>query len=75
MCYAWWSGKVVLTTQSPRSYVVQTPSGQLRRNRSDIKVVPILAIQDDGQSCASQPTRMMTRTQNGIEIKSPAWYS
>ena len=68
-------GKVVSTARSPRSYVVQTLSGQLHRNRSDIKVMPIPTAQDDGQSCESQPTRMMTRTQTGTEIKSPARYT
>ena len=68
-------GKVVSTAQFPRSYVVQTLSGQLHRNRSDIKVMPIPAAQDDGQSCESQPTRMMTHTQTGTEIKSPARYT
>ena len=55
-------GKVVSTAQSPRSYVGQILSGQLHRNRSDIKVMPIPAVQNDGQSCGSQPTRMMTCT-------------
>ena len=68
-------GKVVSTAQSPRSYVVQTSSGQLRRNRSDIKVMPIPATQNDGQLCGGQPTRMMTRTQTGTEIKPPARYA
>ena len=68
-------GKVVSTAQSPRSYVVQTSSGQLRRYRSDIKVMPIPAAQNDGQLCASQPTRMMTRTQTETEIKPPARYA
>ena len=61
-------GKVVSTAQSPRSYVVHTSSGQLRS-------YAIPAAQDDGQSCESQPTRMMTRTQTGTEIKPPARYS
>ena len=68
-------GKVVSTAQSPRSYVVQTSSGQLRRNRGDIKVMPIPATQNDRQLCGSQPTRMMTRTQTGTEIKPPTRYA
>ena len=52
-------GKVMSTAQSPRSYVVHTSSGQL------ICSYVIPAAQDDGQSCESQPTRMMTRTQTG----------
>ena len=45
------------------------------RNKSDIKVMPIPTAQDDGQSRESQPTRMMTHTQTGTEIKSPARYT
>ena len=37
------------------------------------KVYPVA--QDDKQLCESQPTRMMTCTQTGTEIKPPAMYS
>ena len=67
-------GKILSTAQSPRSYVVQTSSGQLRRNRSNIKVMPIPAAQDNEHLCASQPTIMMMTTQTGTEIKPPARY-
>ena len=42
---------------------MQAPSRQLCRNRNNIKVVPIPATQDDGQSCTSQPIGMMTHTE------------
>ena len=31
-------GQVVQTASTPRSYVVQTPSGELRRNRAHLRV-------------------------------------
>ena len=45
------------------------------RNQSDLKVMPARMAQDDRQLCESQSIRMMTRTQTGTEIKSPARYS
>ena len=33
-------GRVVSTSEAPRSYIVETPSGDIRRNRSQLNVVP-----------------------------------
>lgn len=33
-------GRVVQPAQTPRSYIVETPSGELRRNRGQLNIVP-----------------------------------
>ena len=34
------SGRVVTSAETPRSYLVEIPSGQLQRNRIQLRVVP-----------------------------------
>ena len=75
-------GRVISTATTPRSYVVSTPTGIIRRNRqhlnprlnttdsnSDIDV----DLSQDSPSINSQPERdeTMTRTQTGTQIRAP----
>ena len=60
------SGRVVTSAGTPRSYLVETPSGQLQRNRIQLRVVP------EELSEPEEPHRMMTRSQTGTEIRPPA---
>ena len=60
-------GQIVTQSTTPRSYLVQTPSGTLRRNRSQINPAP------NSQTSPSQPTAptpadrdpIMTRSRTG----------
>ena len=75
-------GRVISTATTPRSYVVSTPTGIIRRNRqllnprlnttdsnSDIDI----DLSQDTPSINSQPERdkIMTRTQTGTQIRAP----
>ena len=74
------SGRVVSTGETPRSYVVETDSGELHRNRSQLIVAPAPqadstpeAIADPQQPSVSTtpPRRILTRTQTGTSIQPP----
>ena len=64
-------GQVVSTSEAPRSYNVNVPSGNVRRNRRHLRVIP------DSRSpierpAMTEPTRtIMTRQQTGTEIRPP----
>ena len=76
-------GRVVSSSSAPRSYVVSTPTGQVRRNRQHLNQRLITANDnvtdnpDDDSSTTSPHTtepprdRIMTRTQTGTDIRPP----
>ena len=65
-------GRVVSPGETPRSYVVETPSGQLQRNRSQLNVAPNETSSTELQTPqSSPPRRIVTRTVTGTEIKPP----
>ena len=33
-------GRIALSAETPRSYITQTPTGEIRRNRSQLRVMP-----------------------------------
>lgn len=76
-------GQVVAHSDFPRSYIIATPTGQLRRNRSHLQVVPTQDNQTPETSQETQqlsappesPRVIMTRSQTGTHIKPPARYS
>ena len=81
-------GRVVRPAETPRSYVVQTPSGELRRNRSQLTVLPdqpqSSSEPDTGQENTTTtttpptpptPPRMSTRSRTGISVEPPDRYS
>ena len=41
---------MVTEAQTPRSYIVETPTGSVRRNRSHLKVVPQSASEEHSNS-------------------------
>lgn len=79
-------GKVLSSAGTPRSYVVETPSGQVRRNRSHLNVVPPEEDEDvTSETESSQPAQtlassspqrsspkvFMTRSRTGTAIRRP----
>ena len=59
-------GRILHAANTPRSYVIETPSGQLRRNRSHLRVRSELDIAPDEST--SMPSRPLTRSQTGTTI-------
>ena len=72
-------GRVVSSAEHPRSYVVETPTGEIRRNRSHINVVPEQAETEQPEAEAPQasrsaeppPNTIMTRSRSGAQIRPP----
>ena len=73
-------GRIVTADETPRSYVVETESGELRRNRSQIVVVPesepdpapeTEAEPEQRSALTTPPRRIMTRTRTGTSILPP----
>ena len=66
------SGRVVSSASTPRSYIVETPTGHIRRNRCDIKVMS--PTPEINRPVTLEPSRIMTRSQTGTVIKPPTRY-
>jgi transposase InsO family protein len=67
-------GRVVSQASNPRSHVVQTPSGELQRNRTHLNIVPEQQMQTAGESQQTEsaplpPWKIVTRSQTGTAIK------
>ena len=61
-------GQVVSTGDTPRSYVVDTPTGTVQRNRVHLRVIP----GSPERPSTEEPTRrIMTRHQTGTVIRPP----
>ena len=70
-------GVVVSPADRPRSYVVETPSGQIERNRSQVRIVPERSensyssepvnTQQEGES----PPPKRTRSKTGTTLRQP----
>lgn len=70
------SGRVISTAGRPRSYVVETPSGRIERNRSQLTIVPRENSENSGTSHQPDvdietPSRIMTRSRTGTAINPP----
>ena len=69
-------GRVVQPAKSPRSYLIETPSGVVRRNRLHLNVIP-QKLEDseaglnDQPPDEAQPKRIVTRSQTGSSAKPP----
>ena len=59
----------VIEQAAPRSYLVATPSGEVRRNRSHLRVR--LEDTDDSTSQSDPPRTIMTRSQTGTVVNPP----
>ena len=80
------SGRVVSMAETPRSYIIETSTGQLLRNRHHVLVDPRTDVDTDAEPDmpestereTSEPTdshRIMTRSQTGTEIRPPSRFS
>ena len=73
------SGRVVSPASLPRSYVVETQSGRIERNRSQLTVVPRENSGDSETPQVNQqpavetetPRRIMTRSRTGTAVNPP----
>ena len=74
------SGRIVTAGETPRSYVVETDSGELQRNRSHLIVAPETEQDSTPENAAeteqqpepaTSPRRIMTRTRTGANIQPP----
>ena len=63
------TGRTVSTANTPRSYIVQTPSGEIRRNRSQLNIAPS-AIETPTTATRSR-SPIMTRSRTGTTIAPP----
>jgi len=63
------SGRVMRMADTPRSYVVQTPTGNLRRNRHQLN--PNLSPTDPQPTTAGDRSPIMTRSRTGTPISPP----
>ena len=69
-------GTVISPADSPRSYLVDTPAGTLRRNRQHLNVAPwqpdeLTETQPEIEQNTESTRRIMTRSQTGTELKPP----
>ena len=65
-------GQTMTTAHTPRSYIVQTPNGEIRRNRSHLNVDPQPTVQTTIQpNTASDRSPIRTRTRTGARITPP----
>ena len=65
-------GRIITTTDTPRSYIVQTPSGEIRRNRSHLNIDHSRVSNTDTQSNTTQErSPIQTRTRTGTTIAPP----
>ena len=71
-------GRVISSADGPRSYVIDTPTGPVRRNRSHLTVTPETTNRSTADLHGSKhepepepPRRIMTRSQTGTAILPP----
>ena len=64
-------GQVQSSAGAPRSYIVETPTGSVRRNRSQLRAVPDVPHLTMTESTTPEPNRVMTRIQTGTQIHPP----
>ena len=77
-------GRVTGQRETPRSYTINTPNGQVCRNRHQLNVMPspqssspdpvsVQAPSTSSSSVSPAPNRIMTRSQTGTAIYAPKW--
>ena len=62
-------GRIVNMANTPRSYIVQTPNGEIRKNRSHLNIVPSATKTPTKEAVIRSP--IMTRSQTGTAINPP----
>ena len=66
------SGQVVSTAATPRSYIIDVPTGRVRRNRAHIIPQPITSTNNDEPSSHdTDSNRIITRTRSGASVRPP----
>ena len=65
------TGQVITPANAPRSYIVETPTGLVRRNRRHLNVIPNDQTSDGVQQPDTPPRQIMTRSQTGTVIHPP----
>ena len=69
------SGRVMTPANCPQSYVVNTPNGEVRRNRINLNVVPDQQPSTlSHQNVSPQPHRPITRSVTGATVRPPEIY-
>ena len=71
-------GRVVTRANEPRSYLVDTPTGRLRRNRSHLQVVPDPEPEETESEISDSmlvQNRIVTRSQTGTLVRPPDRFS
>ena len=64
-------GTVVSSAATPRAYIVETPTGNVQRNRSQLRVIPSSSDNGQGQeprpaeAPETAPRRVTTKSQSG----------
>ena len=68
-------GRVIAPANAPRSYLVETPSGQVRRNHTHLNVIPETQPPEHESTTGATPTPtrspIMTRSRTGTNIAPP----
>ena len=68
-------GKVITATNAPRSYIVETPTGDVRRNRLHLKPIPEQKQgEEEGDTTTDDPCQrspIKTRSRSGITLMPP----
>ena len=62
-------GQIICPATTPRSYIVDTPTGQLRRNRTHLNLTPTSEPQETNSTDSSSP--IMTHSRTGTSIHPP----
>ena len=58
-------GQVIQPARTPHSYIVQTPSGTVRRNQTHLTPRPHDRSNETSLECDTEPSRISTRSQPG----------
>ena len=65
-------GRVTSSATTPRSYLINTPSGTVRRNRQHLNIVPTTSQDSNStEQETERPHRIATRSQTGTAIRPP----
>ena len=71
-------GRVVSPANRPISYIVETPNRQIKRNQSQLQVVPnveteseTISQQTETETVPETPRRIMTRSRTGTAVSKP----
>ena len=68
-------GKVISTAETPKSYIVETDSGTVRRNRQHLTVIPKRTVntpvEQESTFSGSRSSPIMTRSKTGTAIVPP----